>query len=352
MSDQDTNPTPTTPAGGIPPKQVPFKAPEASPAPTVIRPVLRRPGDAPESAPKADKGTAHITMPGEAPEAVSTPSAASPLLSKKATSRIAMPGISTGPSTGDLSDIRTVRVKPLTTPQPGSNPLPEGPKPPSPAQVQAAKSKTSRISLEAALGAVADAPAAGAAPKTIRLKRPTDMPTGRITAPIAPISPASAGTTAHIGGLASTATAPIPNVSPVVQVNQTARMPTSKLATQRLAEMISGDPKGQTQRKTIKVKRPSSALKVVRGGEEGATGEEGGDEGLQTLLPLPAGMHPIAGPDTAHWTFVLVASLTIILSFGLLWVLAAQTFGPNAAVTGFARPYGIDLPSPIPGSVQ
>lgn len=52
-------------------------------------------------------------------------------------------------------------MQPTPPPTPGSHPLPDGPKPPSGAQVQASKSKTSRISLDSAIGVAPMTPMSG-----------------------------------------------------------------------------------------------------------------------------------------------------------------------------------------------
>jgi hypothetical protein len=344
MADNDQTPNQTS--GEIPPKQVPFKVPESpapapapetpgQPPPTVLRrPVLRRPGEAPPVIPPAGGATVARGIP------ISPGTAA-----KKQTSRIDLPAGEMRPA-GNV-EIKTVKVKPVSMPTPGGDPLPDGPKPLSEAQVHAAKSKTSRISLEAALGAVADVPAAGTPPKTIRLKRPSDLPPGASrTGAMAP------GMTAHIGGAASTATAPIPSLAGAPSANVTAHLPTSRVATQHIEATESAETASMTRRKTIKVKRPGSArvFKVQRPeGAEGGAAE--GEEGeLQTLAHTGAGVAAV-GPDTAHWFFVTAAVLAIVATIGLAWILASQTFGPNAAVTGFTKAYGPDLPSPIPGTV-
>ncbi len=344
MADNDN--TTNQDGGEIPPKQVPFKAPEGAPPaprapgqppspPLVRRPVLRRPGEAPPVIPAAGAAAVKQGIPVSPGEAA-----------KKQTSRIDLP-------TGEMhaaggAEIKTVKVKPVALPTPGGDPLPDGPKPLSEAQVHAAKSKTSRISLEAALGAVADVPTASAPPKTIRLKRPANIPAGAARTGVM-----ASGMTAHIGGAASTATTPIPQLSGSPSANVTAHLPTSRVATQHIEAVDGAEAASMTRRKTIKVKRPSSArvFKVQRpeGGEEGGDAE-GEEAGLQSLAQT-SGAAAAYGPDTAHWSFVTAAVLAVIVTIGLAWILASQTFGPNAAVTGFTKAYGPDLPSPVPGTV-
>lgn len=338
--EQDKNPAPDASGAGMPPKQGPFKPVQPSEGPaTLRRPVLRRPGEqappgqpAPPSGlpptPGVRKDTSRIPLP-------TNPSATAPI----------------APQAG-LGDVKTVKVKPAG-PMAGQPPAPAAPPLTAAPDVPTSKSKTSRISLEAALGAVGEAPAAASAPKTIRLKRPTDLPPGRITSAI----PVSA--TAHIGGMAPTATAPIPNVGgggPAM--GQTARLPTSKLATQRIADELpgeGGESSSLTRRKTIKVKRPSAAggLKVQR--EEAPAAAEGaatpGDEGIQ-MMAIPGAMRGVVTADTAHWSFIFISVVNVLVAIGLIWILAAQAFGPNAAITGYARAQGPNLPSPVGGTVE
>ncbi len=350
MAEQDQNQNPAP--GGIPPKQMPFKpvsadksdsgAPpnesdkpgtggddqptEAQTQPTsqqprspiiVKRPVLRRPGEAAAS-PAGDVAKGIPVPPSEA--------------AKKQTSRIDLPATEArGPGN---DDIKTVKVKPATPPpKPGADPLPPGPKPLSPAQVQASKSKTSRISLEAALGAIEEMPPQKTMPKTIRLKRPSDLPAG-----------------ASGGG------APAAPTSPGMQApNLTAHLPTAKVATQQLGDLSKeSDNSSITRRKTIKVKRPGapSAVKVDATSDEPP--EQEGSPAKNKTPSLPPGMKPIGlvEAESMHVAFVVGAAAALIVTLGLIWILAAQTFGPNAAVTGYTHASGPDIPAPIPGTVN
>lgn len=325
MADQE-KPAPQTP-GGIPPKQAPFgkpaegRPPPAAPGqepPTVVRrPILRRPGEAPVAVPPAaGVPAAPAGIPISAAEAA-----------KKQTSRLEVPGEEARPGAGAAAtDIRTVKVKPVAPPQPGSSPLPDGPKPPSEAQVQAAKSKTSRISLEAALGAVSELPPA-AAPKTIRLKRPAEAQPGM---------------------------GPVPAAPPVIPGGATAQLPTARLPTQHLggAEGVD-DTASITRRKTIKIKRPGAATPSVQVPRKTRMEEEGlepvEEEELQALT-APAGVRPAAaGDEKVHPAVIAAAVAAVVVALGLAWILAAQTFGPNAAVTGYTRAWGPALPAPLPG---
>jgi hypothetical protein len=229
-------------------------------------------------------------------------------------------------------------------PQPGANPIPDGPRPPTEAQVQAAKSKTSRISLDAAIGAAeaAGVQAAPDAPKTIRLKRPTEMPTVKVAIVPPPSAAAvSAHATSSIPSLATVsakATAPIPPMNvlmaPPPPASQTARIPDTAVAS---------DNAPITQKRTIRVKRPA-AMVISGGGGEAAADEGAGVAGA------PAVAVPIA-PDTAHWAFNFAAVLTILLTLALLVVFSSQIFGPNASLTELSVwATGPDLP--LPGTVS
>ena len=325
--DQPQNDAP----GSIPPKQVPFKPREdagESPAdktpaqrsPIVVkRPVLRRPGEAPASVPAGGNVPQGIPLPPEA-------------AAKKQTSRIDLPAA----GVRSQDEIKTVKVKPVSPPQPGGAPLPPGPKPLSEAQVQAAKSKTSRISLEAALGAVEDDSAPKNMPKTIRLKRPTDLPGGATPPP------------------------PAATMPPASAPNLTAHLPTARVATQELGDIKADTDQGSiTRRKTIKVKRPGAPSVVSVGASSSdmpdKTPEDGAkDAGEASKTALPPGMKPIGMVETesVNVAFVIGAVASILVAIGLVWVWAAQAYGPNAAVTGYTRAAGPNLPAPLPRTIQ
>lgn len=195
-------------------------------------------------------------------------------------------------------------MHPQHPPTPGSHPLPDGPKPPSGAQVQASKSKTSRISLESAIGVAPMSPmgADKSEPKTIRLKRPTDLaaPTGK----------------------GSTAT-----------IRQTSRIPDAVLAT--AAEAPSVDTSSVTQKKTLKIRRPGAR-------EEGSAAEgavAAGDafsDGVQ-MTPVGSLDLPVA-QESSVFTAVAVcaASIAAVLLLLLTLCLGAHAVGPNAGTNSLA----------------
>lgn len=185
---EDVEMTPISPAegGSVPPKVAPFgaaatPAPAAAPAPAApkvpltssavsaspglstikLKPVIRRP-------------TIHKPVVGARPAPIA--SAVAPATAKKATQNLKSV---TGPIPAQATLKKTgIIAEGIITPQ----------------QQQAAKSKTSRISLESAIG-VAPAKEGPAPLKTIRLRRPTDLkPTPMTLTPKAEETPAEAPT--------------------------------------------------------------------------------------------------------------------------------------------------------------
>ena len=184
---EDVEMTPISPAegGSVPPKVAPFgaaatPAPVAAPAPAApkvpltssavsaspglstikLKPVIRKP-------------TIHKPVVGARPAPIA-PTAA-PATAKKATQNLKSV---TGPIPAQATLKKTGIIAEGITPQ----------------QQQAAKSKTSRISLESAIG-VAPAKEGPAPLKTIRLRRPTDLkPTPMTLTPKAEETPAEAPT--------------------------------------------------------------------------------------------------------------------------------------------------------------
>lgn len=182
---EDVEMTPISPAegGSVPPKVAPFgaaatPAPVAAAAPKVpltssavsaspglstikLKPVIRKP-------------TIHKPVVGARPAPIAP--AVAPATAKKATQNLKSV---TGPIPAQATLKKTgIIAEGIITPQ----------------QQQAAKSKTSRISLESAIG-VAPAKEGPAPLKTIRLRRPTDLkPTPMTLTPKAEETPAEAPT--------------------------------------------------------------------------------------------------------------------------------------------------------------
>jgi len=237
----------------------------------------------------------------------------------------AIPGVIPGatPAGADADNsTRTVRLKPITVPPPvtappsitapipGADPLPDGPRPPTPAQVQAAKSKTSRISLEQAISMdsqtprstqnvepanVLAAPTQGGAPRTIRLKRPTEMPTLKVNAVPAPSTP-----------VAGAAPAPMP------------------------AAAEDAD-SAVTQKRTLKVRKPGAPSISIGGAAAASSEGEPLPEGMEpidasTMTPLT----PMAPPEKGNAFFMVAAILAILVSAGLIAAFAYQLYGEPA----------------------
>lgn len=185
---EDVEMTPISPTegGSVPPKVAPFgaaatPAPAAAPAPAApkvpltssavsaspglstikLKPVIRKP-------------TIHKPVVGARPAPIAP--AVAPATAKKATQNLKSV---TGPIPAQATLKKTgIIAEGIITPQ----------------QQQAAKSKTSRISLESAIG-VAPAKEGPAPLKTIRLRRPTDLkPTPMTLTPKAEETPAEAPT--------------------------------------------------------------------------------------------------------------------------------------------------------------
>ncbi len=312
MADQDQNPDPDqTRAPVPPPKDSPF--PKPAPAAGDPRRSSRITAPPEASAPLAGdpRRSSRITAPPEALAPVA--GAANP----RRTSRITLPEDAATTPADDVAGAlpKTIRVvRPpapggMPPPQPGAHPLPPGPKPPSASQVQAAKSKTSRISLEAAIGgeaAAAPLAAADGAPKTIRLKRPSEMPTLKVPAvhPPTAVPPPGARATAPI------APHPIPSkTAPILAAEGLSAAPTA----------ADGIP--LTQKRTIRVKRPGavSIAPPTAGGEA--------EPALTPLSPEESGL-PVK--DSCNPVFLVAAVAAILVTGALVFLFYQQLYGPAA----------------------
>ena len=217
------------------------------------------------------------------------------------TARI-QPVAATSPIPSFVDGPKTVKIRPLVGQQPNTGatqnmtitpaaadvPLPQGSK----------KSKTSRIPLEAAAATSTPASEAAGTPKTIKLRRSADMTTIKMAVPTAP-------------GSAASESQDEANVSP-------------------------------SQKKTIRVKRPSAPITVNMGDNDG----DGASEGAAThpaMFVAPA-REPMSGP------FVAVAALCIVTTIVLMVVYASEIFGPSASLTQLsagAPSIEINLPGKI-----
>ena len=220
---------------------------------------------------------------------------------------VKVPGASAG-----ASPLKPVDLNKSHTP--GSNPLPPGPKPPSQAQVQAAKSKTSRISLDAAIGVAPDGPmSGGGAPKTIRLKRPAKL----------------AGT----GKMPTSATAPLETAkakSRTAPIGKTSRIPDEAL--------LKDDSATVTQKKTLKIKR------------RGSVKAEGDFPAGVELTPIADLDYAPADSDNGALTVIagIAAILAAVVVVMLTICLGAQVVGPAAGKNNLAtiKLGGMELPWP------
>ncbi len=300
--------TPISPeeGGNLPPKVSPFGA-VPTPAPAPVPAPAPAPAPAPEPAPiagaaasptagvstiklkpvirkpmirKPTIGGAKPTIPTAAPAAP----AAEPVPPKKATQNLKSV---TGPIPAQATLRKTgIIAEGIITP----------------AQQQAAKSKTSRISLESAIG-VAPAKEGPAPLKTIRLRRPTDLKPP--TASAEPTQPAPA---------------PLPAAAPA-----------------------EGAEASETQKKTLKLQRPGIGIKKPTLGlqkkEEPAPAQQSAD--VQDIPDLPAGdvapLMPVSDKAQCAGVPKWVATLSFIVTFAALLAVGALVYffylegcGPDA----------------------
>jgi len=352
MSEQDQ-----VPEGSIPPKVSPFAKPEGAspitpatpgaPRPITVRlkpaaPAAATPAAAAQEAPvepvaavplaASPRLTARVPIP-ELPPAgqasvkipkpstahvpdvpgLSAPAPAAPTVRLRPVSQAgAAPAPAAKPAAPVMTPI-TPALQPTHPPTPGSNPLPDGPKPPSGAQVQAAKSKTSRISLDSAIGVAPMTPMSGekVEPKTIRLKRPADL---------------------------SATPAPAPKVS-TAPIRQTSRIPDSVLPT---PEAAATEAASVTQKKTLKIKRPGAAESAAAAAE-GEAAAEGVAMTPISALEIPAKEESKVFTGIAVAAAAAAAVVMLLLSI----CLGAHTIGTVASKnTTASLAWGFELPWP------
>ena len=283
----DVEMTPITPAESspVPPKVAPFgapvaNAPAASPSPSAgvstikLKPVIRKP--------QIHKPVVGGSKPPATPSA-----AASAAAVKKATQNLKA-------VTGPIPMQATLRKTGI---------IAEGIL--TPAQQQAAKSKTSRISLESAIG-VAPVKETPAPMKTIRLRRPTDLKPGG-PAPLVPPRP------------------PVSDDAPTAAT--IAEPPTT------------GEEAGVTQKKTLKLHRPGIGIKrPTIGAALDASGGDVPDMPVADMAPV-GNLSPIVDSDSGKSAGVsnVVAALSLITSIAalvvvgfLMWQLWQEGVGPVA----------------------
>ena len=221
-------------------------------------------------------------------------------------------------SSGKIPVMPASDVAPAVSHVPGSNPLPPGPKPPSHAQVQAAKSKTSRISLDAAIGVAPDGPMSGGIPKTIRLKRPAMLAgTGKMPTPATgPIEAQKS----------KTRTAPI---------GKTSRIPDEAIPT-------TDDSATVTQKKTLKIKRKGAP------GADEAAADTTELEGVEMTPIADLGLAPVKQESPVFTAVAAVFGIAaVIVGILLVICLGAHAIGPAAGKNNLATvKMGMELPWP------
>ena len=364
MSDE-TVLTPITPdeGGAAPPKVTPSSMAAAASAPTVkLKPVIRKPlirkpviGGAKPVTLKPASGTppppaavpeaaAPVTEPAAAPTAEPVAAPAAPQL-KSTTSPIS--------AQASLRKTGIVAEGILT-----------------PAQAQAAKTKTSRISLESAIG-VAPTAKSAAPMKTIRLRRPTDIPPApsAINPAVSPLKPADSAppavdTSAPTVPVAEKPAAPVAE-APVADIPADDDQPTAMT-------MASVEPSTTvTQKKTLKLRRPNFKRPTVGGlrkpgttsaapaateasGSVAPVADMDAVSDLPTLTDIPdikpMPMSAVSSSEDDSKTvsgapawlnaITLVAGIAALIVVGLCtWSLFTQAVGPEAGPNGLASFY-------------
>ena len=283
----DVEMTPITPAESspVPPKVAPFgapaNAPTAAPSPSAgvstikLKPVIRKP---------------QIHKPVIGGSKPAAPSAAAPAAAiKKATQNLKA-------VTGPIPMQATLRKTGI---------IAEGIL--TPAQQQAAKSKTSRISLESAIGVAPATKEAPAPMKTIRLRRPTDIKPGG-PAPLVPPRP------------------PVSDVPPAEPAAEPAP---------------AGGEAGVTQKKTLKLHRPGLGVKrPTIGVAPAAPAGDVADMPVEDLQPI-GNPSPFSSNDSDSgksagvpgWVAALslITSIAALAAVGfLMWHLWQEGVGPVA----------------------
>lgn len=251
-------------------------------------------------------------------------------------------GSPVSPITPAASDAATVRLRPVTLAPSMTAQIVPNSAASSPSQVaatiQAAKSKTSRISLDSAIGVATSIPIPAnenAAPKTIRLKRPTDLAAPGTTSqvPITPLNVKSATAAIippppSIRSASSTAAIKAPTTS----IRQTSRIPDSVIPTEAPAAPApapapTADSSTVTQKKTLKIRRPGApeAATVTAESAEGSDGIQ-----MTPISEIEAGATVSKGSKGFTVTAIVFASIAAILMVVLNWCLAADAVAPLA----------------------
>ena len=300
----DVEMTPITPAEStpVPPKVAPFGATTpAAPAPSA---------PAPAATPSPSAGVSTIKL----KPVIRKPQIRKPVIGG---SKPAAPAAPAAPSTAAASAAAvkkaTQNLKAVTGPIPMQATLrktgiiAEGIL--TPAQQQAAKSKTSRISLESAIGVAPATKEAPAPMKTIRLRRPTDLKPGG-PAPLVPPRP------------------PVSDSAP-------AAAPAAEPAP-------AGDDAAVTQKKTLKLHRPGIGVKrPTLGAAPAAPAGDVADMPVADMAPVgnPSpfafnGSNAGKSAGVPGWiaALSLITSIAALAAVGfLMWHLWQEGVGPTAS---------------------
>jgi hypothetical protein len=245
------------------------------------------------------------------------------------------------------------------------SPIPAVTPSPNTSTLQAAKSKTSRISLDSAMGVATSIPISQAndknTPKTIRLKRPTDLESP-VTTPAVPAS------SPHVPMAAAIMTPPgikpgaptSPSKTSTIPSHKTSRIPDSVIPTEpalsaplpSVAPAPMVDSSTVTQKKTLKIRRAGApeATPVTTGSPE--VGAEPSIEGV-TLTPISEIEVPSVSQGYKVFTVFAIsfASIAAILMIVLNWCLAADVIAPFATKNSAAS-IQLDTQLPWPGKTD
>lgn len=219
-----------------------------------------------------------------------------------------------------------------------------------PAQAQAAKTKTSRISLESAIG-VAPTMKSPAPMKTIKLRRPTDIPP-----PPGAVKPAPAVPPAPKPEEVPAAVQPAP-----VEPTSAAAEPAA--SAEQAAAPQTEKPVTVTQKKTLKLHRPGFKRPTVSGikrpgapesanatspdaaaGASGEVADLSSVSDIPELKPIPSAVEAaseedktVAGAPAWLNTATAVAGLAALIVMGLCtWTLFREAVGPAAGPNDLA----------------
>lgn len=313
------------------------------------------------------------------PKATPTPPVTAPGVPRPITVRLRPIAPGTGGGQSPVSpitpstagDAATVKLRPVPPPPSMTAPI-LAPSPASAATVstaqiaatiQAAKTKTSRISLDSAVGGPAAIPVAGGADKnttkTIRLKRPTDLESPGSTPPAPFIPPSLKSGTASITlppgqGIKPGVPPASPSKTSTIPSHKTSRIPDSAISIEPALDAPAtpqpapaADSATVTQKKTLKIRRPG-APEPTTTTPSGTAGAEASLEGV-TLTPISEIELQTAPVSQGYKVFsvfaVTFASAAAILMIVLNWCLAADVIAPYATKNTQAS---IQLDSQLP----